>query len=347
LKYKIGIIGGAGFIGASLARHLIKNFQVKLLDAKPPPKDPKEATNYHYCDIRNCEEVAKGLANVDLAIHAAIVQIPLINEQKKLGYEVNVIGTQNVCKVVEENQRIKGMILAGSWHTVGERDLKGVIDEEFGFRPDKVENRARLYALSKMAQEAIVRFYDEMSDKIYGITRMGTVLGDGMPVKTAANIFIEKGLKGDPITPFRHSMYRPMLYLDVHDACRACETYALKILKGESEKTENSLAHVVNLYHPKPINILHLAEIVKNTVIECSHGRIIPTIEIIDKRLPILFEEKDVEKIEADISKVRKYLGIRRFKSPPESISQIVFTRFNKMRMRQDPNSPQSKPRCN
>jgi nucleoside-diphosphate-sugar epimerase len=347
LKQEIAIVGGAGFVSTYLARHFAKKFQVNILDVKSPPKDLEEATNYIFCDVRNYENVVNGLKDVDLVIHAAIVQIPLIIEQKRLGYEVNVVGTQNVCRVVEENSRIKGMLLFGSWHTIGERDLKGVIDEEFGFRPDKVENRARLYALSKITQEAIVRFYDEMSNKIYGIIRMGTVLGDGMPVKTAANIFIEKGLKGEPITPFRHSMYRPMLYLDVHDACRACEAYALKILKGETEKIENSIAHIVNLYHPKPMNILHLAEIVKKTVVECSHGRIIPTIEIIDKRLPILFEEKDVEKIEADISKVRKYLGIKRLKSPQESIRQIVFTRFNKMRMHQDPNSPQSKPRCN
>jgi len=334
LKHKVGIVGGAGFIGASMARYLVKNFLVTILDVKSPPKDLKEAANYLYCDVRNYKEVAKGLADIDLVIHTAIVQIPLINEQKKLGYEVNVIGTQNVCKVVEENPRIKGMILAGSWHTVGERDLKGVIDEEFGFRPDKVENRARLYALSKMAQEAIVRFYDEMSDKIYGIIRMGTVLGDGMPEKTAANIFIEKGLKGEPITPFRHSMYRPMLYLDVQDVCRAYEAYALKILNGELEKTENSLAHIINVYYPKPITILKLAEIVKNAVIKRSRGKIIPRIEIVDKKLPILFKEKNVESIEVDIRKARNYLGIRKLKSPQESISQIVATRFNKMHMR-------------
>ena len=334
MKYKIGIVGGAGFIGASLARYLVKNFRVTILDVKSPPKDLKEVANYLYCDVRNYKEVVKGLADVDLIIHTAIVQIPLINEQKKLGYEVNVIGTQNVCKAVEENQGIKGMILAGSWHTVGERELKGVIDEKFGFRPDKVESRARLYALSKIAQESIVRFYDEMSDKIYGIIRMGTVLGDGMPEKTAANIFIEKGLKGEPITPFRHSMYRPMLYLDVRDACRAYEAYALKILNGELEKTENSLAHIINVYYPKPITILKLAEIVKNAVIKCSHGKIIPRIEIMDRGLPILFEEKDVESIEADISKARNYLGIRKLKSPQESINQIVATRFNKMHMR-------------
>ena len=100
--------------------------------------------------------------------------------------------------------------MSGSWHTMGERKLRGIVDEEFGFRPDKVEDRARLYALSKIGQETIVRFYDEMSAKTYSIIRMGTVLGADMPKKTAANIFIENGLVGKPLTPYRHSLYRPV-----------------------------------------------------------------------------------------------------------------------------------------
>ena len=330
MKYKIGIVGGAGFIGTSLARHFVKNFQVNILDVKTPPKDLKEAANYCYCDIRNYKEVMKGLNDVDLVIHTAIVQIPLINEQKKLGYEVNVIGTQNVCRAVEENPKIKGMILAGSWHTIGERELKEVINEEFGFRPDKVESRARLYAFSKIAQEAIMRFYDEMSNKIFGIIRMGTVLGEEMPAETAADMFLEKGLKGEPITPFRHSMYRPMLYVDIEDVCRAYEVYASKILDGKCEKSGNSLAHIVNVYYPKPITILHLAEIVKSAIIECTHGKITPRIEIVDKGLPILFEENDVEKMRVDISKARNFLGVKKLKSPQESIHRIVRTRFDK-----------------
>jgi len=51
--------------------------------------------------------------------------------------------------------------------------------------------------LAKIAQESIVRFYDEMSEKVFGIVRMGTVLGEGMPEKTAANIFITNGLRGN------------------------------------------------------------------------------------------------------------------------------------------------------
>ena len=331
MKHKIGIIGGAGFIGTSLARYFVKNFQVNILDVKSPPKDLKEAAKYCCCDIRNYKDVAKGLEDVDLVIHAAIVQIPLINEQKKFGYEVNVIGTQNVCKAVEENPEIKGMILAGSWHTIGERDLKGVIDEEFGFRPDKVENRARLYALSKMTQEAIARFYDEMSDnKIYGIIRMGTVLGYGMPEKTAANIFIEQGFKRESITPYKHSMHRPMLYVDVTDICKAFEVYTNKILNKEIRKSENSLAHIVNIYYPDPITILDLAKIIRDSIIDITNGRVKPKIEIVDKGMPPQFTKDDKKRIKVNIYKAKEHFGLNSLKSPKESVREIIRRRFEK-----------------
>lgn len=324
MKPKIAIVGGAGFVGKSLARHLSKEFEVKILDVKPIPEDLKGFVAHVHCDVRNYQEIANGLNDVSLVIHTAIVQIPLINENKSLGYEVNVIGTQNVCKAVEENPKVKGMILAGSWHTVGERDLKGIIDEEFGFRPDKVEDRARLYALSKIAQESVVRFYDEMSDKIYGIIRMGTVLGEGMPEKTAANIFIEKGLKGEAITPYKHSMHRPMLYANIGDICRAFEAYAKKILDNEIEKSGNSLSHIVNVYHPKPITILELAEIVKESIIECTGGKVRPKIEIVDNGVPPLFTKEDKNRIKVNLKKAKEFLGLEKLKSPRESIREIV-----------------------
>jgi hypothetical protein len=55
-----------------------------------------------------------------------------------------------------------------------------------------------------------------MTPKIFGIIRMGPVLGEGMPEKTAANIFIENGVAGKPLTPFKNSMYRPMSYADIN-----------------------------------------------------------------------------------------------------------------------------------
>jgi len=214
--------------------------------------------------------------------------------------------------------------LAGSWHTIGERELTGVLDEEFGFRPDKVEDRARLYALSKMAQEAIVRFYDEMSEKVYGIIRMGTVLGEGMPEKTAANIFITRGLPGKSITPYKHSMHRPMLYVDIEDVCKAYERFARKIINGEFEKTGNSLSHIVNVYYPKPITIMELAKIVAEAIVKCTNGKMKPQIEIIDQGKPLLYNEEDKIKIRVDVTKAQKMLGLEKLTSPKESIEKII-----------------------
>ena len=319
---KIGIVGGAGFIGLALARHLSKSFTVKILDTKPIPKHLEGKLEYQRSDIRKYQEVKQGLEDVEIVVHTAIIQIPLINETKRLGYEVNVLGTQNVCKVVDRNPSIKAMILTGSWHVFGERELRGVINEEFGFRPDKVEDRARVYALSKITQETIIRIYDEMSNKIYGVIRIGSVLGKGMPEKTAAAMFITEGLKGKPLTPYRHSMYRPMLYVDMKDVCNAFEAYIKKILKEEIRKEEAS--HIVNLCWPEPVTILELATMIRDAIVRHSNGRIKPEIKIVDSGLPVLFTPRDKDLIKIDISKVKSCLGLEKMTNPKETLEKIV-----------------------
>ena len=324
MKCKIGIVGGSGYIGFSLAKILKNKYEVKLLDIKNPPMDIKGNIEYNYCDITKPEEIRSNFKDINLVIHTAIVQIPLINEKKKLGYQVNVLGTQNICDEVEKNHNIRGMILTGTWHTIGEKELRGIIDEEFGFRPDKVEDRARLYALSKMAQESITRFHDEMSDKVFGIIRMGTVIGEGMPEKTAANIFIEQGLKGGPITPYRHSMYRPMLYVDIRDICIAFEKYIEKINSNEIEKNKSSLANIVNVYYPVPITILELAQYIGDSIIDITNGSIKPKIKIQDMGIPPQFTENDRFNIKVNIDKTRNFLHLNILKNPLESIYEII-----------------------
>jgi nucleoside-diphosphate-sugar epimerase len=332
-RYKIGVVGGSGFVGLALAKHLAKSFQVKVVDQKVIPEEFQGRIAFERCDIRNYSEVESSLSDVNLVIHTAIVQIPLINEAKRLGYEVNVLGTQNLCKVVDKNPLVKGLILTSSWHVFGESKLSGVIDEEFGFRPDKVQERARLYALCKIAQETVVRLYDELSEKIFGVVRLGTVLGDGMPEKTAANIFISKGLRGETITPYKDSMYRPMLYLNIDDVKRGVESYAKKILNGKVCNEANSLHHVVNLCWPEPVTIFELAQIVADLIVKCSNGKIKPEIKVVDTGQPSFFAAGDKNLMKVDISKARDFLGLRSLVSPSESLERVIRMGINKMKL--------------
>ena len=328
VKHKIGIVGGSGFVGLALAEHLSKSFRVKIVD-KNLPESISENVEFETCDIRKYEEVERSLSDVNLVIHTAIVQIPLINEQKKLGYEVNILGTQNLCKAADENPSIKGLILTSSWHVFGESGLRGIITEEFGFRPDKVQDRARLYALCKVAQETIVRFYDELSKKIFGVVRMGTVLGDKMPEKTAANLFISKGLKGEAITPYKDSMHRPMLYVDISDVQKGFDSYVKKILNGEIGKVGNSIHHVVNLCWPEPVTILELAEMTKNLIIKWTYGKVKPKIQIVDTGRPSVFASEDKKLMRVDMSKARGFLGLENLVSPHESLEKVIKKRIN------------------
>lgn len=323
----VAVIGGSGYVGSSLARSFVNDFRVRIVDLKRP-RVGTDRVDFTKCDITVYDQVRDALEGVDLAIHTAIIQIPKINEEKTAGYEVNIRGTQNVCKAVDDSATVKGMLLAGSWHVFGERELKGVIDEEFGFRPDKVEERARLYALCKVAQESIVRLYNEISGKFYGVLRLGTVLGEGMPPMTAANIFITRSLAGDKITPYSHSMHRPMLLVDIEDVCRAFKTFATKILNGSARKGDVK-SNIINLVWPKPVTILELARIIRDAVKRETAGQIIPEIEIVDTLSPKVFGSRDMNLIKVDVSRASSLLGIEKLHDPREVIARLVRVNLN------------------
>jgi nucleoside-diphosphate-sugar epimerase len=169
-----------------------------------------------------------------------------------------------------------------------------------------------------------------MSPKIYGIIRLGTVLGECMPPKTAASIFLHNALVGKPLTPFKHSMYRPMLYVDINDVCKAFRLYSIKITDGKVVENENSLSHIVNLYWPEPITVLELAKAISEATTRLTLGKIVPKTEIIDNGQPILFEENDKLKIKTNINKVNQFLGITTMTDPHVTIEKLVAKAINK-----------------
>jgi nucleoside-diphosphate-sugar epimerase len=329
---RIVITGGSGFIGSALAAHLCNRCKVRIVDNRNGQPKSGDRIEFMKCDIRDYRKVKRVLGDADIVIHTAIVQIPRINEERRLGYEVNIMGTQNVCEAVRQSRSTKGLIVVGSWHTIGERKVMGIIDERFGFRPDWVEDRARLYVLSKIAQESIVRHYDEDSqDKTYGVIRIGTTLGENMPKGTAAGIFIDRGLRGQSLTPYEHSMHRPMLYVDIEDVCRAFESYAFMILDGKLSRTGGSSERVVNVYYPEPVTVLELAYMVRESITRCSQGRVTPEVVVTRTGERSLNTPEDKKMMQVDASKIGAFLGLDKLVSPQEAIDRIVSKRYSNM----------------
>lgn len=330
-KPTIAIVGGSGYIGSWTAYKMLESYNVRVIDIKDPPERIKDHVEFMKTDVREYEALKKALDGVDVVIYTAIIQIPQINEQKQLAYEVNILGLQNACRIVDESDTAKALILSGSWHVFGEHGIEGVIREDFGLRPDKVEPRARLYAINKIGQETIVRIYDEMSEKIFGIIRMGTVLGEGMPKKTAANIFIERGIRGETLTPYKHSMYRPMLYVDVLDIAKAFKAFVDRVFSGDIKKdNKGSLSHIVNVVWHEPITIYDLAVIIKSLIEKHTNGKISPEIEIVDTGQPMVYNEDDKKKLRVDTTKVKELLGIEKLASPEEVLERLILARLKK-----------------
>ena len=318
------VFGGAGYVGGAVAEFMKSESEVVVADVRPPRK---QGIEFIRCDVRKPSEVETALSGATIALYFSVVQIPQINTEKRLGFDVNILGLQNVCELALTSSSLRGVILSGTWHVFGERGITGVVDESFGFRPDKVEERARIYALCKIVQESLMRLFDEMgsqSGKTYGVIRMGTVLGEGMPEPTAASLFIRNGLNGQPLTPYNNSMYRPMLYVDVLDVCKAYDNFAKRITNGKHFPQMSRLPHIVNVVWPEPITILDLAELVKKVIKEQTKGRLDPTIQVKDTGLPAAFSPDDKSKFRIDSTKALSLLNMSALTSPRDSIARIV-----------------------
>lgn len=104
-KKVILITGGSGRLGNNLARFLLKhNYEVHYT-FNTFPCDISESVQ-HKLNITNKKEVNKLIKRLspDLVVHtSAVTDLELCENNRKLAYEVNVEGTQNIVNACKEN----------------------------------------------------------------------------------------------------------------------------------------------------------------------------------------------------------------------------------------------------
>ena len=326
---KIAIVG-CGFLGTSLAKYLKDFFSVTTFDVFPQPKLLQNYNIEHkICDITNFNQLQEKIETTSIIIHTVATNLANI-PSNSLAYDINIKGIQNVCETVSKNESIRGMILCSSWHVYGDQDISGDINEDYGYRPDKVEERAKIYALSKVIQDCIVRFFDKKQDeKIFGAFRLGTILDYNMRNDTAAGKFITKALAGDDVTPYKHSMNKPMFFVSMNDVCKSFKSFIDYILTKD-KKNIGDVDHIFNLAYPTPVKIIDLANSIIDSVKKNSNGKILPKLSIVDLGI----EETDSQIVEKsaqiDISKIKECLNISSLTKPEDVIDQIIRSRLDK-----------------
>lgn len=301
---EIAVVGGSGFIGSNIAKFLSKENTVRIVDINPTDV---ENITFKKCDVLDYKSLEDSLKGCDVVIDTHIIQIPRINEIKELAFNVNVNGTKNICEFCRKND--SKLILTGTWHVYGEPPFdKKIIDEYYGYHPERVSERAQFYVINKIMQEMWVRSYNKIHGVKAGILRLSTVLGEGMPEKTAANIFINQALNNKDITPYRSTRYRPMLYADVNDINEAINRL-IKILDSDCE--------IIHIAYPEPINIVELGQKIKELSNSSSEVKVVDNAE--DE-----FKPEDKDYCYMDSTRLKEKLGMGNLISTEQSLKRII-----------------------
>ncbi len=166
---KFLITGGSGFLGAHLARELLKRgHHVRTLDLSPfDEPDLKGQVELFVGDIRDEEVLTKAIKSVDQIIHAAAA-LPLASREAI--FSTNVTGTENVLRIAKRFD-IPRVVVASSTAVYGIPKKHPILESD-----EKVGVGA--YGHSKILAEQVVYFFRQQGLCV-PIIRPKTFIGTG------------------------------------------------------------------------------------------------------------------------------------------------------------------------
>ena len=164
---KIAIIGGSGFIGKRLCERLSQSddLDFSILDIRPPSFFKNK---YFKTDVRDVESLKLVLKGYDTVVNLAAVHKDDVQPVSEY-YDVNVVGQENICSVMEE-YKINKLVFVSSVA------VYGFVSEETN--ESGSINPFNDYGKSKAKAESVVlQWYDK--NKLLYIVRPTVVFGEG------------------------------------------------------------------------------------------------------------------------------------------------------------------------
>ena len=303
---KILLVGGAGYIGNSVAKFFLqKNFQVICFDSlvysqKQSIKALKKNKNYTFCygDIRKTQDYIKIISEIDvIVILAGLVGDPITKKYKTLSKAINVDGIKRFVTKCKNYRNIERLIFISTCSNYGIGSNKILFDEKSKLKP------LSIYAKQKVKLE---KFIMSLKNTQYSpcILRFATAFGSSsrMRFDLTVNHFIKSLLEGKRLEIYDPLTWRP--YCHVKDFAR--------LIHKVTTCKKNKIAHQIFNAGNNNNNFTKL-DIVKKIQKFISTGSVI-------------FKKNDVDKrnYRVDFSKIKKKLKFQTKFSLEYGIKEII-----------------------
>ena len=252
---KILLTGGAGYLGSTLARHLLeRGHYVRVLDKLIfGDESIKELSNnprfqLHKGDIRHVEDITSAMKDTDAVIDlAAIVGVPACEKNGDASIETNYWATKLLAQVAVSNG-IRRFLFASTCSVYGESQ-GSTVTESATTQP------LSLYAETKLhSEQALLGVQGDFEPVVL---RLSTLCGPSyrMRFDLVLNVMTAAAYFDHEVKVFGGNQWRPLL--DVRDAARAFSM----LLEADAKQVSRSVVNVGSDNHN--ITIRHLAELVK------------------------------------------------------------------------------------
>jgi UDP-glucose 4-epimerase len=185
---RVLVTGAAGFLGSHVADAFAEaGHDVLVYDVAPTTRHPRVTG-----DLMDVDALRVAMRGREVVCHlAAIGDVYLAGERPALAAAVNVTGTANVCEAaLAEGLRV---VAASTWEVYGEPERQP-IEEGDACRPDHP------YNITKYAGERLALSYAHLKGLHVVALRLGTAYGTRMRPNSVFSVFIDRALRGEPIT---------------------------------------------------------------------------------------------------------------------------------------------------
>ena len=190
---RVLITGAAGFLGAWLARRMLKDgWEVVGLDLVPRVDAWRlEGVKLEY-RWGSCQDVH--VLDAPYVVHCASqADVPLSLSAPAFTVTQNVLGTLALLEAAKRHDGFERFLLQSSEEVYGYCPRLPIREEE-------PLNATNVYGASKIAQEALVRAYHHSFRLPMTVIRSSTIFGQGMRRTQVIPIFLEQALRGEPVT---------------------------------------------------------------------------------------------------------------------------------------------------